>query len=270
MDGEQTDRRLLGALPELYALRTVERFPAHALAIVNRVIGGDKADWTEVDLASKHFRVLVEPTPPELADLDEARRAYMPQHPVLTHFLRDPRPGARLISDFLTAREFHRTELYGEFFATVGVEDQLTTTVLLPGHTSLVGISIDRDRRSFDERERKLLDLLQPHLMAAWGNSIAYSEAASQSRDEHACGHKLERLTDRQREILEALAAGATNAQIGHTLQISTGTVRKHLEHIFRRLEVTTRTAAAARYLAATPRIESRAWTASEPGMLAA
>ena len=107
--------------------------------------------------------------------------------------------------------------------------------------------------------------------MAAWGNAIAYSQAASQADGHpHVAGHAVERLTDRQREILKALAAGDTNAQIGYRLQISRGTVRKHLEHIFRRLEVTTRTAAAARYMAATTPIEPPAWTASEPEMLAA
>ena len=61
----------------------------------------------------------------------------------------------------------------------------------------------------------------------------------------------LSRLTDRQREILALVAEGKTNAQIAYTLTIITGTAKKHLEHISKRLQVGSRTAAAAIHLRA-------------------
>ena len=54
-------------------------------------------------------------------------------------------------------------------------------------------------------------------------------------------------LTAREREILDHLAKGATNAQIANALGISPATVRKHLEHTYEKLQVSTRTAAVAR-----------------------
>lgn len=51
-------------------------------------------------------------------------------------------------------------------------------------------------------------------------------------------------LTDRQRQILAFVALGCTNAQVGHRLGISEGTLRKHLENVSARLGVTSRTAA--------------------------
>jgi DNA-binding NarL/FixJ family response regulator len=48
----------------------------------------------------------------------------------------------------------------------------------------------------------------------------------------------------RQRQLLRLVAAGYTNDQIGRRLSISEATVRKHLENIFARLGVTSRTAA--------------------------
>jgi DNA-binding NarL/FixJ family response regulator len=54
-------------------------------------------------------------------------------------------------------------------------------------------------------------------------------------------------LTAREQEVIDALATGATNRQIAHDLQISEGTVRKHLEHAYAKLGVTTRTAAVTR-----------------------
>lgn len=54
------------------------------------------------------------------------------------------------------------------------------------------------------------------------------------------------RLTPREREILDLVAKGETNAQIAARLWLSAGTVRRHLENIFAKLGVHTRTAAAA------------------------
>jgi RNA polymerase sigma factor (sigma-70 family) len=51
-------------------------------------------------------------------------------------------------------------------------------------------------------------------------------------------------LTRREREILALVAEGMTNAEIGARLWISAGTVRRHLENVYAKLEVHTRTAA--------------------------
>lgn len=52
-------------------------------------------------------------------------------------------------------------------------------------------------------------------------------------------------LTAREAEVLYWVALGKTNSEIGGVLDLSPRTVNKHLEHIFRKLNVETRTAAA-------------------------
>jgi DNA-binding CsgD family transcriptional regulator len=52
-------------------------------------------------------------------------------------------------------------------------------------------------------------------------------------------------LTQRQATVLHLIWQGGSNAEIAHTLGISEHTVRHHLEDIFRRLDVNSRTAAA-------------------------
>jgi DNA-binding CsgD family transcriptional regulator len=61
----------------------------------------------------------------------------------------------------------------------------------------------------------------------------------------HTRGHS--ELTSRERDVIDLVAAGATNAQIGSALGISPATVRKHLERVYAKLNVSTRTAAVAR-----------------------
>ncbi len=51
-------------------------------------------------------------------------------------------------------------------------------------------------------------------------------------------------LTGRELQILELVALGRTNRSIARTLQVSPRTVAKHLEHIYRKLDVSSRAAA--------------------------
>jgi DNA-binding NarL/FixJ family response regulator len=54
-------------------------------------------------------------------------------------------------------------------------------------------------------------------------------------------------LTPREKEVLGLLTTGLTNQQIAHTLTISKGTAKVHVERIIRKLGVSDRTQAAVR-----------------------
>lgn len=63
-------------------------------------------------------------------------------------------------------------------------------------------------------------------------------------KPQRRCG----KLTRRENEVLRWLAAGKTNVDMGEILGISASTVGKHLEHIYEKLGVENRTAAASYY----------------------
>lgn len=56
---------------------------------------------------------------------------------------------------------------------------------------------------------------------------------------------RLGELTEREVRVLELVALGRTNPAIAHALDVSPRTIAKHLEHIYRKLNVTNRAAAA-------------------------
>ena len=56
-------------------------------------------------------------------------------------------------------------------------------------------------------------------------------------------------LTPRENEILELLATGKMNKEVADHLHISSGTVRKHIQHIYEKLQVNTRVEAVNVYL---------------------
>src|ERR1700722_2054209 len=140
-------------------------------------------------------------------------------------------------SDFYSARQWHATGMYSDYFRPGGVEHELMLC-LPPGRARTAGpgqsarLLLTRGPGpDFSERDRALLTLLRPHLYQA------YLEA------EHRRA-RTPQLTPRQWELLHLVAAGHTNTQIARRLGLSEGTVRKHLENIYSRLHVPSRTAA--------------------------
>ncbi|ATB38479.1 DNA-binding response regulator [Cystobacter fuscus] len=59
-----------------------------------------------------------------------------------------------------------------------------------------------------------------------------------------AGGPPVKPLSDREKEILQLIAKGVSNSEAAQVLSISKATIRTHLEHIYRKLEVTNRTEA--------------------------
>ena len=58
-----------------------------------------------------------------------------------------------------------------------------------------------------------------------------------------------ETLTAREKEILDLLAKGQINKEVANQLEISNGTVRKHIQNIYEKLHVNTRVEAVNLYL---------------------
>jgi DNA-binding NarL/FixJ family response regulator len=83
-----------------------------------------------------------------------------------------------------------------------------------------------------------------------WLPTLAWTVTRLCRRENSGNAPAREWLTVRQRELLHLVAAGHTNAQIARRLGISEGTVRTHLENIYRLLEVSSRTAAVTRAFA--------------------
>lgn len=138
------------------------------------------------------------------------------------------------VSDFYSEREFHSTGMYVDYFGPLGVEREVMVSLPAPEGVSRRLIFFRGPGRDFDDRDRLLLALLRPHL-AELCRSLELSRLPAAGR-----------LTTRQRELLRLVAQGHSNAEIAHLLFLSAGTVRKHLENIFERLGVSSRTAAVA------------------------
>ncbi len=89
-------------------------------------------------------------------------------------------------------------------------------------------------------REAEILARLHTHTRNARMSRLGMDR---ESRNERVTDAKL---TPRETEVLSWLAKGKTNRDISEILSMSPRTVNKHLEHVFEKLGVETRSAAAA------------------------
>jgi DNA-binding CsgD family transcriptional regulator len=295
-----------------------------------------EADWvTYCELDRVRRRNLVNFGRPDDGDNDfepdnETRwRVFSEEHPLCLR-QEEGDCGAIKLSDFLTQRELHRTWVYDNWFEPQSLEYELEVSIPSPHwHTKtfLFGRSRGRD---FTQRDRLLLDLLQPHLARIWfaartrrllkaalaeldrvdehdhrgvivlglGGEVEFASPPTErllreffpatsggrlppallewleSGDtkplirrrgewrltvQQADGallleerHERIELTAREREVLAWVARGKTNAEIAQQLWLAPKTVGKHLENVYPKLGVSTRTAAAARFFGLT------------------
>ena len=150
------------------------------------------------------------------------------------------------IGDFHSRRQWHATGMYAEVYRPQGVEHELMLTLPTePDLGSSIGPRPDGQRTlrlfffrgpgpDFSDTDRAVLTLLRPHLHCM----VADAERRR---------HPVPELTPRQWQLVRLLATGHTNARIARQLGITEGTVRTHLEAIYRQLGVTNRIAAVRR-----------------------
>jgi DNA-binding NarL/FixJ family response regulator len=295
-------------------------FPPHLVERLRRLIGCEWASYCALDRPGRRVLELVESPVPDDEGSDATFWEIVSAHP-LCIAQANGRFDALKLSDFHTGRELHRLDVYAEWFRPAGVEFEIEVALPSPlSHTRT--FLFDDGRRDFGERERTLLNLLQPHLrqlhdaaalrrrgeaarrliesatacvvitgaeMEPVGERArewlsAYFSDGAGARVPAALADWLRRqrmpaamtvegpagrlriefvpddlllleeeredaasLTPREQEVIALVADGLRNSEIAERLWVSPATVRKHLENIYDKLGVHTRTAAVAR-----------------------
>jgi DNA-binding CsgD family transcriptional regulator len=236
------DRDLRGLLEVIEAARSsdvAEGLPVAVMDQARTLVACDAVTFADLDIPDR-FDVFVRGRPddddddPNAYDPDAFWRHFWDFLPCSYSVRSGDRHTVTTISDFYTQRRYHDTGMYADYFGRNGIEHSALMCITAPPGRSRRLVFFRGRGADFDGRDRLVLSLLRPLL------DELYQELERRRRP-------VADLTARQWELLRLVASGRSNSEIARELVISKDTVRKHLENIFARLDVSNRTAAIAR-----------------------
>jgi DNA-binding CsgD family transcriptional regulator len=287
-----TDFQNFSALiAKLYTPKEIGDFPVHALALLAKLIDPDPTVHRQPEVGLQSTVPLPHRSPGSLAPspklfsptTNSSSDESIDRFPLFKHYLRQHQDTATKITDFSIESELHRLKgVYWRFLKPIEIEDRpgkvftdplcaKTTHAIYFLQADAICLTVRRNLLTFTERDLWLLDSIRPHLIQAYHNSIAFTEInTSRARPDCSCGERADTataelatddfralgLTKREFEVLCWLAKDKSNSEIAQLLKCSLSTVKKHLEHIYEKLDVQTRTAAVMRLLSQTGSIE--------------
>jgi DNA-binding CsgD family transcriptional regulator len=114
----------------------------------------------------------------------------------------------------------------------LGHDHRMVRLAFVTPRDTVVTLSLRRHQEPFTDRDVRLLQMVEPVLAGLLRGRARLGCDGQLSESEH--------------RVLELVASGASNAEVAEQLSVSVSTVRKHLEHSYRKLGVTNRTAAVA------------------------
>jgi DNA-binding CsgD family transcriptional regulator len=212
-----------------------EPFPSRVLLALSRLIPSDACvGYQEADVAgSFHVVDQVEVVGEQPSPATEAAFDTLGWQNPMHCRLHAREDRVLRLSDFLVRRQRRTLEYDAIVWRPHRIDDSLR--LWLPAEQGRSrSIYLERSGRNYTNRELTLLSLLRPHLVRMRANAESRRRLAR---------HK--GMTPREAEVLGLISRGKTNREIATVLFISPHTVRKHIENIFEKLEVRTRTAAA-------------------------
>ncbi|HET7365875.1 MAG TPA: helix-turn-helix transcriptional regulator [Burkholderiales bacterium] len=214
-------------------------FARRGVACLPRLVASELTTLSVCNLDSGH-RAVVSDVPGALSARDVARfDHYFHEHPLVREHGRNLRAVTKRVDDLVPQAEFRESGLYNDYYRAIRIDHAMA----MPIHVDqrlLVSFVFNRRGRGFADEERDALELIRPHL----GN--LYRLCAALGRAGWAPAQAWQ-LTPREHDVLRWLSAGKTDRDIGAILEISPRTVHKHLQRIYEKLGVETRTAAVAR-----------------------
>jgi DNA-binding CsgD family transcriptional regulator len=210
-----------------------------------RLVGAELTTLSVCDLDTGHRSVVSDRPGAISARHIEVFDRYIQQHPLVREHARNPRAVTRRMADCAADGAFRASALYNDYYRAIRI-DHVTAVPIYVDRRFLVSFVLNRSRSAFADSERDLLELVRPHLAHLYRLGVAADRVREVPADVRFDVAAVP-LTPREREVLDWVGAGKTNRDIAAILGASPRTVEKHLERIYEKLGVETRTAAAMR-----------------------
>ena len=211
-------QEVLKFLRDLYALREKDAFTSHLVSSLPGLIQADIYTYNEMDQARGEASYKLWPddfTP--IKDAAEILGRFAPQIPMHAHWEHGDGQALK-ISDFLSPRAFKKTEIFNEFYHPMRIP--FLMGIALPvNRQCLVTIGSHRGRTDFTERERTVLNMIQPHVLQAYANAQAVTHMQAE--------------VARLNQAVERIPQGLVSVDASGLIQWATARARELLGYYF-------------------------------------
>ena len=238
-------RRALDLLRQLNSDDTDDEVARTSLAAFERLVGCDMSGVIGSDHVSRRLTTVSITRPERNMLARPGFAAAVMQHPGFAAY-RSGRlwmGSSAALTDLTDLRTLRSLPLYVDFYRPERTVDQLLCVVGLRGRRGSV-LVFNRSRPGFSRRDKAVVDLLAPHFSQAMARREtvgALLAAARHAERDTTRAVGLADLTSRELQVAARVAVGATDQEVARTLGISARTVHKHLEQIYRKLDLTSR-----------------------------
>jgi DNA-binding CsgD family transcriptional regulator len=231
-------RAALEFVETAWALAGERAFTSETLAALDELIPCDELAFCELDHVQRRLIAYDDTNGGDGGD-HALFWGIVDDHPLCRYQQAYADFSATRLSDVVSRPRLVNSRIWSEWFHPVGIVAELEAGIAR-SRARTRNFILDRTHGDFSTRDRAVLELLRPHLARIHEFTRLRGEVGASDAEEH------ERLTTREAEILELVAAGLTNAAIAERLWISPGTVKKHLDNVYAKLGVANRAAAVA------------------------
>jgi DNA-binding CsgD family transcriptional regulator len=213
-----------------------DAYLAAAAVCLQRGVAGDVVVWNAIDVAAQKTETWWDP--PEAKISDETAATVMGEHPLVRGYLSHPNDLAPLrISDCVSELQWRNSGVYQELFVPTGARHQLAIVITPPTAMAGRAWAINRSGPDFTDRDITVAGSLQPMLALLdrtydWVGPLGDDGAEAREEARQRAG-----LTVRELDVLQLVAQGLSGQQMASMRRISLRTVRKHLEHIYTKLD---------------------------------
>jgi len=164
-------------LTKLYRELDRGRHARVLLEVINELVPADSVALNIVPIKTPYAVAAItlpenHATAEQLATLGR----YAHQSPFGTYYLATMDSTWKMATDFMPLEDFHNTDLHRLALGPLGINHQLFGILGVFGETGYA-IAVNRTHREFTERDRAVLNLMQPHLVTSFVNAVAHSQA---------------------------------------------------------------------------------------------
>lgn len=165
-----------GCLQRLYSVLDSEKHLKLMLEVLNDLVPADSLAINITDIHPPHAASFVD-LPENNASLEQKALIgrYIHESPFAPYYLATLDTNWKMTTDFMPVEEFHKTNLHRLALGPIGANQQIFSVLgMLEGR--IYSIVLNRTHRGFDEREREILNTIQPHLVSGFVNAAAHGQ----------------------------------------------------------------------------------------------